>query len=194
MGILHVFSKNENQHHREVEVKILFDELYDSLVYFSRQITQDDMQAEDIVQDAFVRLWDGIHLLDPSRRVQKSYLYNVVKNMSLNALRHSKVVDGYKQSNEHGEADQMTALEAMMSAEVIAQLHEALEGLPQPYRTISSLSFLEGKKNQEIADELGISVNTIKKQKQKAIQLLRLKLIPILLWIMTMLLPLYLFV
>ena len=77
-------------------------------------------------------------------------------------------------------------IDAIITSEVIAEIHAAIRSLPENYRTISVKGFLEGKKNQEIADELGMSVNTVKKQKQKALQLLRLKLTPdlfaLLLW------------
>ena len=177
MDISSAFLRVEEVESQEVDIKSLFDTLYDRLVYFSYQIIRNQEQAEDIVQEAFVKLWGNKDTLVNSEQSLKSYLYNTVKNLSLNVIRHSKVVDRYMQLNLRGD-EPMDApiVEAIMSAEVLSQIHKAVADLPQQYKTISLLSFFEGKKNQEIADELGISVNTIKKQKQKAIQMLRLKL------------------
>ncbi len=177
MDISSAFLRVEEVESQEVDIKSLFDTLYDRLVYFSYQIIRNQEQAEDIVQEAFVKLWGNKETLVNSEQSLKSYLYNTVKNLSLNVIRHSKVVDRYMQLNLRGD-EPMDApiVEAIMSAEVLSQIHKAVADLPQQYKTISLLSFFEGKKNQEIADELGISVNTIKKQKQKAIQMLRLKL------------------
>lgn len=177
MDISSAFLKTEEVKSQEVDIKSLFDNLYDRLVYFSCQIIKNQEQAEDIVQEAFVKLWGNKDTLVNSEQSLKSYLYNTVKNLSLNVIRHSKVVDRYVQLNlREDEPMDAPIVEAIMSAEVLSQIHKAVADLPQQYKTVSLLSFFEGKKNQEIADELGISVNTIKKQKQKAIQMLRLKL------------------
>lgn len=177
MDISSAFLRTEEVKSQEVDIKSLFDNLYDRLVYFSCQIIKNQEQAEDIVQEAFVKLWGNKDTLVNSEQSLKSYLYNTVKNLSLNVIRHSKVVDRYVQLNlREDEPMDAPIVEAIMSAEVLSQIHKAVADLPQQYKTVSLLSFFEGKKNQEIADELGISVNTIKKQKQKAIQMLRLKL------------------
>jgi len=187
VDISSAFLGTEEVKSQEVDIKSLFDELYDRLVYFAYQIIRDQEQAEDIVQEAFVKLWGNKNTLTNSEQSLKSYLYNTVKNLSLNVIRHSKVVDRYVQLNlREDEPIDAPIVEAIMSAEVLSQIHKAVAELPQQYKTISLLSFFEGKKNQEIADELGISVNTIKKQKQKAIQMLRLKLTSLLSLMLTL--------
>ncbi len=60
----------------------------------------------------------------------------------------------------------------------MSAVHTAVQSLPERYKLISVMGYIEGKKNLEIADELDMSVNTVKKQKQKALQLLRMKLEP----------------
>ncbi|MFA7471995.1 MAG: sigma-70 family RNA polymerase sigma factor, partial [Spirosomataceae bacterium] len=57
-------------------------------------------------------------------------------------------------------------------------IKKTLSELPPKCRVVFTLSRMEGKKNQEIADLLGMSINTVKKQKQKALELLRLRLTP----------------
>ncbi|WP_198174724.1 RNA polymerase sigma-70 factor [Spirosoma arboris] len=157
----------------------LFAEFYDRLVYFSLQLVRDQAQAQDIAQDAFIKYWQEREFILANKGAVKNYLYTTVRNASLNIIRHSKVVDAYWQQQGTSEPEEeLTIMEAIISSEVMAEIHSAIEALPENYRQISILSYLEGKKNQEIADELGMSINTVKKQKHRALELLRLTLSP----------------
>lgn len=158
------------------ELKSLFDEFYDRLVYFSFQLVKDQDQANDIAQECFIKYWHQKDSISLEKVAIKNYLYSTVKNLSLNALRHFKVVSGYAEKHNKTELTDRPIIDAIITSEVIAEIHSAIESLPENYRIISLLSFLQGKKNQEIADELGMSINTVKKQKQRALQLLKLKL------------------
>lgn len=156
----------------------VFDTYYDRLVYFCFKITDDKEQARDIVQDAFLKYWQTAERVSSNDIAIKNFLYSTVHNAALNTVRHGKIVDQYAQRQGREEPLEASAMEAIISAEVIAEIHAAIESLPDQYRQISRLGYFEGKKNQEIADMLGMSVNTVKKQKQRALELLRLKLRP----------------
>jgi RNA polymerase sigma-70 factor (family 1) len=160
----------------EICLKSLFHEYYDRLVYFSVQLTKDNEQAQDIAQEAFIKYWDNRERISTDPIAIKNYLYNTVKNLSLNALRHNKIVDHYVLQQQAYEPIDQPIIDSIIASELLAEIHNAIQSLPENYRVISVKSFFEGKKNQEIADELGMSINTVKKQKQKTIQLLRLKL------------------
>jgi RNA polymerase sigma-70 factor (family 1) len=161
-----------------LELDSLFKEFYDRLVYFSVQIVRDQEQAQDITQEAFIKYWQERETIFPNKVAVKNYLYSIVRNASLNVIRHNKVVEEYQAQQGVSEPEDITIMDAIISSEVMAELHLAIEALPANYRIISEMSYLEGKKNQEIADELGISINTVKKQKQRALELLRLRLSP----------------
>ncbi|WP_461066933.1 RNA polymerase sigma-70 factor [Spirosoma horti] len=161
-----------------LELDSLFKEYYDRLVYFSVQIIRDQGQAQDITQDAFIKYWQEREAIFPNKVAIKNYLYSTVRNASLNVIRHNKVVDDYREQHGFSETEELTIMDAIISSEVMAELYSAIESLPANYRTISKMSYLEGKKNQEIADELNMSINTVKKQKQRALELLRLRLSP----------------
>jgi RNA polymerase sigma-70 factor (ECF subfamily) len=75
----------------------------------------------------------------------------------------------------------------MIRAEVLREINREIENLPEQCRKIFKMSFFDGKKNQEIASMLEISVHTVKNQKARAIQLLRVRLpdrnlVAILIW------------
>lgn len=158
------------------QLKVLFDEFYDRLVYYSVQMLKDQAAAEDIAQESFIKYWAQRGEISEDTRAIKNYLYSTVKNLSLNHIRHGKVVNQYVSKHQTTEAEERPFIDALITAEVIAEVQAAIKSLPENYRIVSYLGFLEGKKNQEVADELGISINTVKKQKQRALQLLRLKL------------------
>ncbi|KAA8483134.1 RNA polymerase sigma-70 factor (ECF subfamily) [Arcticibacter tournemirensis] len=170
----------------EMDLKSIFDEYYDRLIYFSVQLINNREQAQDIVQEAFVKYWDYRENIAYERCAVKNYLYTTVKHLSFNVLRHNKIVDNYAQKQSLTELADQPVIDAIITSEVLAEIHMAIQSLPENYRIISLKGFLAGKKNHEIADELGMSVNTVKKQKQRALQLLRLKLtsdlFAILLW------------
>ena len=171
-----------------IGLDLLFKEFYNRLVYFSYQLVRDKHQAQDIVQDAFIKYWGQQQNVAPAKAAIKNYLYSIVRNASLNAIRHGKVADGYLQ-NVNKEPEEPPVIEAIIAAEVLAELHTALQSLPENYRTISFMGYFDDMKNQEIADELDMSVNTVKKQKQRALQLLRLKLEPEMFIVLLGLLP-----
>lgn len=156
----------------------IFSEYYARLVHFCFQIVHDKSAAEDIVQDAFVNYWDLRQTVLNNKQSIKSFLYSSVRNASFNYIRHDKVIEKYIQSLEPDPVEEINAMHYIIRSEVLGEIHKAISSLPESCQRISRMGYLEGKKNQEIAEELGISVNTVKTQKQRALQLLRLKLSP----------------
>ncbi len=155
-----------------------FKNFYPRLVYFAFQILADKNKAEDIVQEAFVKFWDHKEAVSPNPIAIKNFLYATVKNSSLNSVRHEKVVEKYKSNYIPSEAEEATIINYIIQSEVLAEIHQAIQNLPESCQRISRMGYLEGMKNHEIAATLGISINTVKTQKQRAMQLLRLRLNP----------------
>lgn len=161
----------------ELSLKQLFDKYYTRLVHFSGQLVGSTEAAEDVVQEAFIKYWNQQSDIAPHPLAIKSYLYTTVKHISLNLVRHQKVKAGY--AVDFADTAVEDSLEnAIIQAEVLAELHRALCTLPAVCQQISRMCYLNGMKNQEVAEELDISVNTVKTQKQRALQLLRLQLNP----------------
>lgn len=153
----------------------LFKSQYARLVYYAAQIIDNKEAAEDIVQNVFMMLWAGGKVF-PNDKACKSFLYTSVRNACLNWMRHARVEEKYLQEQEAEPLDSVQALNAIIKAEVVGEIFKALEGLPEGCRKIFKMSYLRELKNQEIADKLNISVNTVKTQKARALQLLRIKL------------------
>lgn len=152
--------------------EMLFNRNYSNLVYFSFNIVKDKREAEDIAQDAFVIYWNRKEEVAGDLDVIKSFLYTTVKNASLNLLRHQKVIEKFTLHLPELVEDK-NIVNSIIESEVYSKIHEAIESLPPACQQITRMSFLDDKKNNEIAEELGISINTVKTQKQRAMQLLR---------------------
>lgn len=127
--------------------------------------------AGDIVQEAFVKLWENCASVPPGKA--RSFLYTVANNASLNVIAHEKVVLRYAQSkparDSHSEAPDFK----MEEAEFGSKLQSAIDGLSEAQRTAFLLNRIEGKKYHEIAEMLGISVKAVEKRISGALASLR---------------------
>jgi RNA polymerase sigma-70 factor (family 1) len=152
---------------------ICFDRYYARLCYFARGfLPGSPMVAADLVQDAFERLWERRADFSHEAAI-RSFLYVTVKNAFLDLQRHERVVRKYEATHNEEEAITENALERMITAEVLADVHLALQKLPQGCRSVLNLGYFQGLRNEEIARELHVSVNTVKSQKMRAIKLLK---------------------
>jgi RNA polymerase sigma-70 factor (ECF subfamily) len=156
--------------------RYIFESYYRSAVLFAEGILiKKTQEAEDIVQDTFVKLWNRNEAFGALPHI-KTFIYTTVKNACLDKLRREQVAGKY---GDHA-AHQQQLLEAgfmepLISAETTRLINDAIEALPEQGRNVFKMS-LSGLKNDEIAERLGISVNTVKTHKQRALASLRLSL------------------
>lgn len=153
--------------------KALFESLYPVLCGVADRYLNDEALSKDIAQEAFIKLWDKKELLENITSI-KSYLYAVVKNLSVDYLRSNKVV---RLDSSDFLALKMTEEEEteLIGEEAVALLYNAINKLPSQSSRIILLS-LEGLGNGEISEKLGISVNSVKTLKYNALKVLRSQL------------------
>lgn len=132
----------------------------------------DQFVAEEIVEDAMLFLWEKKEDLAHINSV-KSYLYAMVRNASLKYL---KKKDKTAMLEEVSDIPSVDADASIIEAEVHDVLIKALNTLPKKCKLIFELSCLEGLQYKHIAEDLNISVNTVKSQRARAIELLKDKL------------------
>jgi RNA polymerase sigma-70 factor (family 1) len=175
------FSEYEHSNEKSAflaRFKELYAHYYDRLLYFSWQFLHDKDAANDIVQEAFLSYWNLGADMTREETQARNFLYLNVRNLSLKHIRHDKVIDKHRKLLDADPIDEYNVVNKLIKAEVLGEIYQALETLPESCKRISCMSYLEGMKNKEIAEELGISINTVKTQKQRALQLLRLRLSP----------------
>lgn len=158
--------------------KSLFTDHYKALCYYAWDMVKDTALAEDLVQDAFVAYWDHRHQVASSPGSIKSFLYTTIRHAVYNLQRHHKVAEKYRQRNPGTEIDDVNYEHQIIMAEFMAELHRLVAELPPACRKVFQLSYFQELTNQEIAEELSLSIPTVKTQKQRALKVIRQKLNP----------------
>jgi RNA polymerase sigma-70 factor (family 1) len=121
---------------------------------------KDAGRAEEIVNDVFVRLWEGAGTIQIESSL-KAYLYRAVINRSLNELEKTKRDQQHQKELNRRPADTFEN-RTMEDNDLKISLYKAIDQLPQQCRTVFTMSRFEGLKQQEIADQLDISIKTVK--------------------------------
>lgn len=153
-----------------------FERLYDlykvQIFNFCFSIIKSKDDAEEIVQDAFMQIWKTRNELDEIISFN-GFLYRIAKNKTLNKIRkrvgEPKAFDSMQ--------DNFSVLNQteneILYKEMREMLDVAIEALPRKRQEIFRLSREEGLTNDEIAERMGISVNTVKSQMTKALAFLK---------------------
>lgn len=179
----------------ETRFEDIYLSYFSKMKYFAKEYVISEEDAENIVQDVFVELWENKEMLNMHMNLI-AYLFTTIKNKCLNHLRHKLVVQetASKLQEEYTISLRMNldSLEAfdnnLFSDQDIEKIiSRALDTLSEKCRTIFIMSKIEGKKQKEIAQELNIYINTIETQMGIAYKKLRIELkdyFPILLFIL----------
>lgn len=153
--------------------RMLYKRYYKALSMYALNYVEDMTIAEDIVQDIFFSIVEKKTTF-VNTNTMHVYLYTGVRNRSLNYMKHRKVELRHFRAMSETDYD-MDNDEVYVREDIYRQLFEAIDNLPPRQREIFT-SVMEGKKNKEIAEALGISVFTVKVQRQRAMHTLRNKL------------------
>ena len=151
--------------------RALFKELYDrnihTLYNLARRLAGDNDKAEDIVQEAFIRAYQKIHLF-AGRSSLSSWLYRICVNIGLEHLRRKKGT--FEDLNDKNcgitEPDQKKTI-------LKRKLEKAIQKLPEGCRAVFILHEIEGFNHKEIAEQLRLAEGTSKSQLFKARSMLR---------------------
>jgi RNA polymerase sigma-70 factor (ECF subfamily) len=162
----------------------LFRSYYSRLRSFAYAYLKDVAVAENIVQDAFLLLWQRHDTLLPDSNIQ-AWLLVVVKNNAISYInrlkRQAEVESAYAMTTIRDFDLRLISLKAcdpeyMFSAEVEQIIRKALDALPEQCRKVITLSRFEDMSNREIAEKLGISVKGVEYHITNALKKLRLAL------------------
>lgn len=163
------------------EIDVVFQQYYRPLCLYALHYLHDLDEAEDIVQDCFVRLLEAnrlesmeIHSSDKSLLTSpqlKSFLYTSVRNACIDKLRRKNpILQDVSPSDLQGTISDEQAVD---SSSREALLWTAIEQLPERCREIFLMSKRDGLTYREIAEELELSEKTVEHQISKALKILR---------------------
>jgi RNA polymerase sigma-70 factor (ECF subfamily) len=151
--------------------KHFFEGFYPSVCVFARKYLKDSDLAEDLAQEAFIEFWKQKEKFT-DLKAMKGFIYTVTRNKCLNHLKLKGIRENILK-NEFFAEDHF--YELILEEETYRHVHQAVNSLASQSRKIVWLS-LEGNRNQEIADHLNVSVNTVKTLKKNAYKELRIQL------------------
>ena len=159
----------------EKAFEMLFNKYYGHLCLFAARIINDDVTAEEIVQDLFVKLWEKREQLFIETSL-KNYLFRSVKNLCLNFIQHNKTKIRHAEIVLSEVENNFTDDDSYPEIDLAFKIEESINSLPEKRKEIFRLSRQEGLKYHEIAQKLNISVKTVETQMSLAIKTLRDKL------------------
>lgn len=151
----------------------LFESFYAPLCLYAGRFVDDRAAREDIVQDVFFMVWEKRGAIEVNVSA-KAYLMASVKNHCLNYLRKL----GYRQGFRDRMMERVPVYAENMDdlynlQELQELLARTLEKLPEEYRLAFIMSRMEDKGSPEIAEAMGVSVRTVERYRNRAVEILR---------------------
>ena len=152
--------KNGNQ----LAFATIYDRYHKNMFLLARRYLKSQEMAEDAVQQMFVNLWVNRTNINENLNI-RSFLFTALKNHTLNTIRdeRSAIAKNYEFLMESFQ-DCYNESETEGSLEITSLIEKAVKTLSPQRRQIFYLKIMEGCSNQEIADKLTISINTVKSQ------------------------------
>jgi len=162
-------------------LELLFKLYYSKLCVYATTFIKIPDLAEEIVQETFIKFWENRASIQIDISF-KAYIFRSVHNNCINYLKKSDVIRRqYKEMSDeiiyHNEVALQNfspeIIEGLISEELESRLNNALEDLPPQSRKIFIMNRFDQLSYCEIANELNISVNTVKTQMKRALKKLR---------------------
>lgn len=157
----------------------VFKQHYKALVAFAFCFLKDKMDAEDIVQQFFVEMYESKKLGNIKMSL-KSYLFTSIRNRCLNSIEKEKSKKRLKEQYIHSLKQPSEEIHVLkqLSGEIRADLNMntvqlAIQQLPKQRLRALHLVYLEGKEYQKAAEVMGISINSVKTHLKLALKTLR---------------------
>ncbi len=127
-------------------------------------------QAEDITQDAFIKLWENCKKISFSKA--KSYLYTVASNAFINIKKHEQVKRKHHDKLSQNSSS-ITPEHILLEKEFYQKLKKVIDGLPKKQKEVFLMNRIEKLKYKEIAIKLNISVKAVEKRMHLALKVIR---------------------
>lgn len=168
----------------ESDFESLFLLYYPRLEKYAEKILQNKAEAEDLVQNVFIQIWNNRDSLNAEKHFA-SYIFKLVKNRCLNLLKRKLVEEKYINAQSNIESEQLYDVSfevegdfSSMQDRFIIELEKVIKKMPERCQVAFRLKWFESKKNREIADIMGISTTMVDKHIAKGLQIARQNITP----------------
>jgi len=151
-----------------------FSEMYDrycaALNGVIVRIVRDEEASQDVLQDSFIKVWKNIQSYDSSKGSFFTWMLNIARNTSIDALRKLKREGKSENQNWENSVDVIGTVQQNVNTIGLSKL---VEQLPVEQRTMIEYQYFNGYTQQEVADELGMPLGTVKTRTRLAMRELR---------------------
>ncbi len=166
----------------EAEFSEIFDALYAPLTLLAKNFVNDLQVAEDVVSEVFVRFWQSRKAFQSFNDI-RAYLYVSTRNRCYDILRHQKVEQQnerslrliFDASHEVESLDDMYKEAALV--ETMNRIYKAIESLPELYRKVITLLYLENMPIRQVAQELGKTYKATTHLQYRALKQLKISIV-----------------
>ncbi|TKG97329.1 RNA polymerase sigma-70 factor [Puteibacter caeruleilacunae] len=153
----------------------LFRRYIQRLYSYALKIVDDDILANDIVQDVYIKVWEKRKEIRDDN--VEGLLFRMIKNQCISYLRHIKVVQNKtKNLTEFKKVEEVYRIDfvrnepyLLIEKELQEEIVGVMNGLPVKCKEVFRLSRVEGLKNAEVAEHLGVNIKTVEKHIAKAL-------------------------
>lgn len=153
--------------------RVLYDRYLRKLYYFILRTAKSPDLTEDVVQDVFIRIWEGRSHIDPEQSF-KAYLYTVARYRLLNLLKRSQHESAIlNEMMKYALPPENTTDLRIAFKESNGLFTKAVDQLPGKCREVFIRCKIEGLSYKQVAEELGITEGTVNSQMVKALKVIR---------------------
>jgi RNA polymerase sigma-70 factor (ECF subfamily) len=163
----------------------LVDLYQDKIYYFALRMLGNAQEAEDVVQETFLRVYTNLDRYDETHKFS-TWIYRIANNLCIDRLRRRKPTLSLDFEDENGDttgagyavlsSEEDRPEEQMILSELQTTVRDAIEKLPDKYKSVVVLRYLHDLSLQEIGEVLDLPVTTVKTRVHRAREALRLKL------------------
>ncbi|MFC0272152.1 RNA polymerase sigma factor [Metabacillus herbersteinensis] len=175
-----MLEKDDALLYEEVMIKdrVAFEALYDRyeklLFSFAYRMAKDATVAEEVVQDVFMKLWNGSNLYDPSKGKFSSWLLTITRNKVIDEIRKRGRHDAVDIMEKDGLVQDGKSVEEKIEwAEQKEVIRKAMSQLKEDQQHIIELFYFKGLSQQKISDQCDLPLGTVKGRIRIALKHLR---------------------
>ncbi len=164
----HIIELLEAQDERAIG--LLYDHYADALFGVAIKVTKDEVLAQDVLQESFVKIWKNARRYDASKARLFTWLFRVVQNTAIDAVRSRQ-----RKATKEIQIDDSNVYHIPSTKFAIEHLDIAshANGLEDKYRVVIDALFFQGMTQQEASDELNIPLGTVKSRLKIGLRELR---------------------
>lgn len=162
----------------------LVDLYKDKIYHLAYRMLGNKQEAEDIVQETFLRLYSNLHRYDDTQKFS-TWIFRIGTNLCIDRLRKRKLTYSLDAEVTDGEgndyyammsSDEYTPEKQVIVSETQRHIRKVIDNMPDKYKSIIVLRYLQDLSLQEISDVLGLPITTIKTRLHRGREYLRKKL------------------